>query len=150
MHHEDSKSEKVDASRHASARLNGKASPPAALAKKDDILTACQGPPDLSSLIELATSSDGLVNDDLRRQACSSALFPCPSCAGESLHPGLPHFSGPILLGYPAPKGAASIKSQPWQLLPRHKDEDQVRLDVDRSFVYYPKSRSIQSLGLGN
>lgn len=25
-----------------------------------------------------------------------------------------------------------------WRNLPRHRDEDQVKLDVDRSFVYYP------------
>ena len=27
-----------------------------------------------------------------------------------------------------------------WHDLPRHKDEDQVELDVNRSFIYYPKS----------
>lgn len=36
-----------------------------------------------------------------------------------------------------------STKSATWHALPRHKDEDQVRLDVDRSFIYYPKSWSM-------
>ncbi|CAO1600285.1 GTPase-activating protein gyp8 [Xanthoria calcicola] len=35
-----------------------------------------------------------------------------------------------------------STKSATWHALPRHKDEDQVRLDVDRSFIYYPKNQS--------
>lgn len=26
-----------------------------------------------------------------------------------------------------------------WETLPRHSDEDQVQLDVDRAFVYYPR-----------
>lgn len=30
-----------------------------------------------------------------------------------------------------------------WNSLPRHRDEDQVQLDVDRSFVYYPNSTII-------
>jgi hypothetical protein len=28
--------------------------------------------------------------------------------------------------------------SNAWRTLPKHRDEDQVRLDVDRSFIYYP------------
>ncbi|KAG4301757.1 hypothetical protein PCK1_001994 [Pneumocystis canis] len=32
------------------------------------------------------------------------------------------------------------IKTQ-WNLLPIHKDENQVQLDVNRSFIYYPKSK---------
>lgn len=26
-----------------------------------------------------------------------------------------------------------------WERLPRHRDEEQVQLDVDRAFVYYPR-----------
>jgi hypothetical protein len=29
-----------------------------------------------------------------------------------------------------------------WKELPRHRDEDQVQLDVDRSFVYYPQDQT--------
>lgn len=38
----------------------------------------------------------------------------------------------------------------PWATLPRHRDEDQVRLDVDRSFIYYPNGMcySIACVGL--
>jgi hypothetical protein len=28
--------------------------------------------------------------------------------------------------------------SSSWRSLPKHPDEDQVQLDVDRSFIYYP------------
>lgn len=48
-------------------------------------------------------------------------------------------YIGPILLGYDAPKSA--ISPQPWRELPRHRDEDQVKLDVNRSFIYYPNSK---------
>lgn len=33
-----------------------------------------------------------------------------------------------------------------WEKLPPHKDEGQVQLDVDRSFVYYP-NRMISAIG---
>lgn len=55
---------------------------------------------------------------------------------------------GPVLLGLPL-KEAASAEdkkgiSSPasddgsWKELPRHRDEDQVQLDVNRAFIYYP------------
>lgn len=31
--------------------------------------------------------------------------------------------------------------SKSWQSLPPHRDETQVQLDVDRSFIYYPNSQ---------
>ena len=54
--------------------------------------------------------------------------------------------TGPILLGHapdasnesaPAPNSDSQI---PWQKLPPHRDECQVQLDVERSFIYYPES----------
>lgn len=57
---------------------------------------------------------------------------------------------GPILLGLPPPidekDGDNALSANPdaaplnddWKDLPRHKDEDQVQLDVNRSFVHYP------------
>lgn len=46
---------------------------------------------------------------------------------------------GPVLLGSVAGSGTiATDEDETWRSLPRHRDEDQVRLDVDRSFVYYP------------
>lgn len=56
---------------------------------------------------------------------------------------------GPILLGYapdaskesaPAPSNGSQV---PWQKLPPHRDEYQVQLDVERSFIYYPDSELI-------
>ena len=48
---------------------------------------------------------------------------------------------GPILLGYNKDSSDESHSSTSWKALPRHKDEDQVELDVNRSFIYYPKGR---------
>ncbi|KAJ1333561.1 TBC1 domain family member 20 [Microdochium nivale] len=39
-------------------------------------------------------------------------------------------------------QGTSLRREEPWHALPRHHDEDQVRLDVDRSFVYYPNDDS--------
>lgn len=58
---------------------------------------------------------------------------------------------GPVLLGYndtdyDVKEGRDTEKSEidfkTWQSLPRHRDEDQVRLDVDRSFIWYPYGMS--------
>jgi hypothetical protein len=35
-----------------------------------------------------------------------------------------------------------------WKQLPRHRDEDQVQLDVNRSFIYYPNNQSEAELSL--
>lgn len=47
---------------------------------------------------------------------------------------------GPLLIG-----SEAGLEETPdinlsasWKELPPHRDEDQVRLDVNRAFVYYP------------
>jgi hypothetical protein len=59
-------------------------------------------------------------------------------------------FQGPVLLGIQNGT-AAGLSNQEqrvaeeesrWQDLPPHKDEDQVDLDVKRSFVYYPQGQS--------
>ncbi|KAL8853839.1 MAG: hypothetical protein Q9221_001310 [Calogaya cf. arnoldii] len=98
-------------------RDEGETSPVAGL-KSDYILKSCGENPDVDALIHCATSIDGLVNDEVRRQAW------------------------PLLLGFIPSRKTASTESAGWQHLPRHKDEDQVRLDVDRSFIYYPKNQS--------
>ncbi|KAL9000430.1 MAG: hypothetical protein Q9169_000947 [Polycauliona sp. 2 TL-2023] len=96
--------------------------PPVAGLKANRILDSCGRKsgdnPDIAALVHFATSTDGLVNDEVRRQAW------------------------PLLLGYIPSEKTESINSATWQHLPRHKDEDQVRLDVDRSFIYYPKNQS--------
>lgn len=49
---------------------------------------------------------------------------------------------GPILLGvHSGNKQVAANRN--WHDLSRHRDEDQVRLDVNRSFVYYPESKKL-------
>jgi len=46
---------------------------------------------------------------------------------------------GPVLLGADNHHlSASSEKQASWRALPPHKDEEQVKLDVNRSFVYYP------------
>ena len=51
--------------------------------------------------------------------------------------------TGPCLLGYQAQSPAKPENAHAWHDLPRHKDEGQVDLDVNRSFVYYPKSTTL-------
>ena len=103
--------------------------------KATTVLHACRSH-DLDTLITLATTEHGLGDDEVRRTACT--------CCGpirkldETL---ILHSPGPILLGYSRDKGNPTETTDGWQKLPRHKDEDQVALDVDRSFIYYPKSK---------
>ncbi|OAL36795.1 hypothetical protein AYO20_03850 [Fonsecaea nubica] len=85
-----------------------------ATAKAESIQEACRQR-DFVALVKLATSTGGLLTDELRRQAS----------------PAQPEHSN----------------QHQWRSLPRHPDEDQVQLDVDRAFVYYPKDESEQSLG---
>ncbi|KAF2122396.1 rab-GTPase-TBC domain-containing protein [Lophiotrema nucula] len=79
-------------------------------AKLASLLVACQNA-DLHALIELAASAHGLVNDTVRRTAW------------------------PILLGCGT---QSSDGREGWKALPEHRDENQVALDVNRAFVYYP------------
>ena len=54
--------------------------------------------------------------------------------------------TGPLLLGCPTADikiKEESERSESWKDLPRHSDEEQVQLDVDRSFIYYPNSTSL-------
>ena len=87
--------------------------------KLKPIFEACRDN-NLKNLIELATTADGLVNDEVRQIAW------------------------PILLGSRnEPEGE---KETPWEDLPPHRDEYQVQLDVDRSFVYYPNHNTTKQL----
>jgi hypothetical protein len=51
---------------------------------------------------------------------------------------------GPILLGCEQPLSTADISGTSWKALPRHRDEDQVQLDVNRAFVYYPNGNVLR------
>ncbi|KAF2089553.1 hypothetical protein K490DRAFT_72295 [Saccharata proteae CBS 121410] len=73
----------------------------------------------LDAVIELATSNGGLLDDRLRREAW------------------------PILLGSANGRDRHHVD---WTQLEPHPDEEQVKLDVNRSFVYYPNDQSKEEL----
>ncbi|KAL8660325.1 MAG: hypothetical protein Q9202_006667 [Teloschistes flavicans] len=100
------------------AESHQRTSAPAATTKVDRILKVCGENPDLEALVQLATSGEGLVNDQVRQRAW------------------------PVLLGYDLSKDPDIVRDAMWKELPVHKDEDQVARDVDRSFIYYPKTTS--------
>ncbi|KAK4955588.1 GTPase-activating protein gyp8 [Elasticomyces elasticus] len=82
--------------------------------KVQDILAACRDR-DLTALRALATSEGGFVEDEVRRSAW------------------------PMVLGcHSNPTDYASRLDGS----EKHRDEDQVQLDVNRSFVYYPEDES--------
>ncbi|KAI1142113.1 hypothetical protein F5Y05DRAFT_369716 [Hypoxylon sp. FL0543] len=92
----------------------------AALARqRARILDACKRR-DIGDLQILAVSKGGFLSDAIRRQAW------------------------PVVLGTGdvAESGEFEKASDSWRRLAPHKDEDQVKLDVDRSFVYYPNNDS--------
>ncbi|KAL7933811.1 rab-GTPase-TBC domain-containing protein [Trichoderma chlorosporum] len=109
---------------------------PAVALKTSEILAACTWR-DATRLRALAESDGGLLADSLRQAAW------------------------PILLGVSPPAdekqhyqddGARTANLNPdassgdWKELPRHRDEDQVQLDVNRSFVHYPNDQSENEL----
>ncbi|OBT92545.1 hypothetical protein VE01_09477 [Pseudogymnoascus verrucosus] len=90
--------------------------------KSKQIDEACQWK-DTQRLRDLALSEGGLVSDDMRRKAW------------------------PILLGFSADKTEPIADDQQrWQTLPRHADEDQVQLDVNRAFIYYPTDQTAKQI----
>ncbi|KAF2668792.1 hypothetical protein BT63DRAFT_285480 [Microthyrium microscopicum] len=90
--------------------------------KAQEIRDAC-GDADVSLLVALASSNGGLLNDDLRKAAWPILLGSRSSNESEFDEVG------------------AEVGGE-WKSLPAHKDEAQVGLDVDRSFVYYPNDSS--------
>jgi hypothetical protein len=55
-------------------------------------------------------------------------------------------YIGPLLLGYADRDIDIKEEAEPtdsWKALPKHRDENQVQLDVDRSFIYYPNGASL-------
>ncbi len=61
------------------------------------------------------------------------------------LFPDTDRFQGPLLLGYRSKESEPTGSARSWKGLPNHKDEDQVELDVNRSFIYYPLSRRAEN-----
>ncbi|KAI1498640.1 rab-GTPase-TBC domain-containing protein [Biscogniauxia marginata] len=99
---------------------------PAALAEEQAlILDACERR-DIDDLGRLALLRGGFLSDAIRCRAW------------------------PVLLGFEVDKLGDPVEegSDSWRQLPRHRDEDQVKLDVDRSFVYYPSDNTPEQLAL--
>ncbi|EME47695.1 hypothetical protein DOTSEDRAFT_69597 [Dothistroma septosporum NZE10] len=90
-----------------------------ARAKAHEILAACRDE-DHKALAELAASEGGLVEDEVRRTAW------------------------PVLLA--CGNGPQQSNNVPWRSFERHRDEEQVQLDVNRSFVYYPEHETAARL----
>ncbi|KAH8804809.1 rab-GTPase-TBC domain-containing protein [Xylogone sp. PMI_703] len=91
--------------------------------KASSILDACRFK-DIDALRLLATSEGGLCSDDLRREAWPLLL-------------GCSEFTSDL-------ESEKDINS--WRDLPEHRDEGQVQLDVERSFIYYPDDQSQKEL----
>ncbi|KAK3905452.1 rab-GTPase-TBC domain-containing protein [Staphylotrichum tortipilum] len=89
--------------------------------KKEEILEACRFR-DLDALRALAESPGGFISDVLRQQAW------------------------PILLGTPPNQDKPEADSPSRESLPPHRDEDQVQLDVNRAFIYYPDNQTPSQL----
>jgi hypothetical protein len=88
---------------------------------------------DRAALAELAVSEHGLVLDRLRKTACELHQ------GISSKNPADSSVAGPLLLGCDDSRNSGGRDARlAWQALPKHGDEDQVKLDVDRSFIYYP------------
>ncbi|KAK4204119.1 putative TBC1 domain family member 20 [Triangularia verruculosa] len=86
--------------------------------KKREILEACEKR-DFAALRALAASPGGFLTDTIRQQAW------------------------PVLLGLsPLSDDTKAEEDNSWKSLPPHKDEDQVQLDVNRAFVYYPNDQN--------
>ncbi|RAK99109.1 TBC domain-containing protein [Aspergillus ibericus CBS 121593] len=83
------------------------------VAEKENAIRQACDLRDYDALISYATSEGGFLNDDVRRLAWP-ILLQCDR-RGQDLD-----FTG-------------------WDELPPHVDEEQVQLDVNRSFVYYPE-----------
>ncbi|KAK0764544.1 hypothetical protein N5P37_003946 [Trichoderma harzianum] len=104
---------------------------PAAALKTSEILAACTWR-DATRLRALAESDGGLLADSLRQAAWPILLGLTPP-ADEKEHQGD---------GTRAAGADADAAGGHWKELPRHRDEDQVQLDVNRSFVHYPSDQS--------
>ncbi|KAI9672530.1 MAG: hypothetical protein M1817_003296 [Caeruleum heppii] len=91
--------------------------------KIEGILKACKAQ-DFGALVTYAVSKYGFVSDNIRRHAW------------------------PILLGSHGLRGSPDdvAEASTWRLLPEHRDERQVALDVDRSFIFYPRNPSTSEL----
>ena len=94
---------------------------------------------DWHALGRLAASPGGFIDDEVRRIVCTclASLQRCwylPPIA-ELTEPSV----GPLVLGVEPSPNISGIAD--WKELPEHREEGQVELDVNRSFVYYPTGK---------
>ena len=124
----------------------------ATIKKTAELQSACNEG-DTLRLKALASTKGGFLTDAVRREACMCESLPIFMSSHETLTDnGLFLGTGPILLGLRPRPTLEKEEGQPslsqgdtmdkidWKQLPRHGDEDQVMLDVNRSFIYYPHS----------
>ncbi|KAH0496546.1 hypothetical protein TgHK011_003899 [Trichoderma gracile] len=111
---------------------------PAVALKTSEILAACTWR-DATRLRALAESEGGLLADSLRRAAWPILLGAAPP-ADERKHVADDDEDDNDSLAYT--DGSSPAADGDWKDLPRHRDEDQVQLDVNRSFVHYPSDQS--------
>ncbi|KAK9424964.1 putative Rab-GAP TBC domain-containing protein [Seiridium unicorne] len=118
-------------------------------AKSLVILDACNRG-DIDDLKKLAVSKGGFLSDIIRCQAWSVLLGNVPSTGTTNINEEKPVLgsSEKIAQKSLASEDDADLLNGPWTELPRHRDEDQVRLDVDRSFIYYPNDQSQSQLDI--
>ncbi|KAH7031004.1 rab-GTPase-TBC domain-containing protein [Microdochium trichocladiopsis] len=109
--------------------------PPSDSEKLRKIIEACSRR-DVCRLSELAVMEGGFISDELRSRAWPVLLGFNEDVVEHGMKSELDR----------AVPDDARQRNEPWHELPRHRDEDQVRLDVDRSFVYYPNDDSQSGL----
>ncbi|KAK1979909.1 GTPase-activating protein gyp10 [Colletotrichum cereale] len=91
--------------------------------KTGDILEACKWR-NIEALKGLAGTRGGFLTDALRRKAWPILLGPTDSESSKDT------------------VAAGKEDKDSWKDLPRHRDEEQVALDVNRAFVYYPSHQN--------
>jgi hypothetical protein len=99
---------------------------------------------DWNVLADLAASPGGFIDDHIRRVVCmygNDLEFPL---SAPQLHLNPDTVIGPLVLG--GDNAQSSSSGINWRDLPKHREEGQVELDVNRSFVYYPTGKCITVL----
>ncbi|RYP52005.1 hypothetical protein DL768_002801 [Monosporascus sp. mg162] len=99
------------------------------------ILAACKAG-NIDDLKDLAVSKGGFLTDANRAHAWPILLGSVNSGGNADLDGKAGHAPGSEF------RPDESKAEEGWRNLPRHRDEEQVKLDVDRSFVYYPNDNT--------
>jgi hypothetical protein len=95
---------------------------------------------DWNVLAALAASPGGFIDDDVRRIVCMCEKQFSTAPLAPSSYWNSDKIAGPLVLGGDnAARPSSSGIS--WRELPEHREEGQVELDVNRSFVYYPTGK---------